>query len=320
MPPRPSARVAYPTLSREEELRYFQQLYDYRQEICDLLSLPSPYHFHIQDLTKAYKEQRPTDQAARALCQKILELEKRLVQANIRLAYRICYNSEFEKIRSSETIEDMKQTAILGLYPAVSKYKHDQGVPFANYASFWIRKYVYQFTMPEQKYVPIGELEDADLEFKENLYTVTDTVRARKNKRSIRDTTKTGTFITDEKTVSKISERQTFDAILDFLLGDVEQKKRELEAWADIYEENRTNHNRTQYQKACREYVRSFRTVIIVTARQNIPTPYYPCNGTPIKVADLARFFSVTVNRIYQIETDILFSLRKKFANHVRFA
>lgn len=80
---------------------------------------------------------------------------KKIVNSNLRLVVKIA--KEMSPIKNS--LMDVIQEGNTGLIKAVEKYDPDQKVPFANYAAYWIRAYIYRFNMNNSNLIKIGTTE-----------------------------------------------------------------------------------------------------------------------------------------------------------------
>jgi RNA polymerase sigma-32 factor len=72
-----------------------------------------------------------------------------LIQAHLRLVVSIARTCG----RGRSSLPDLIQEGILGLMKAVTKYDPARGVRLSTYASWWIRAYIYQYTMANARVV-----------------------------------------------------------------------------------------------------------------------------------------------------------------------
>lgn len=90
-----------------------------------------------QELARRYREEGDAA-AARAL-----------VESHLRLVVSIARSCG----RGRSAMPDLIQEGILGLMKAVTKYDPARGVRLSTYASWWIRAYIYQYTMANARLV-----------------------------------------------------------------------------------------------------------------------------------------------------------------------
>lgn len=72
-----------------------------------------------------------------------------LIEAHLRLVVSIARSCG----RGRSSLPDLIQEGILGLMKAVTKYDPARGVRLSTYASWWIRAYIYQYTMANARVV-----------------------------------------------------------------------------------------------------------------------------------------------------------------------
>ena len=77
------------------------------------------------------------------------EIERRLVEGHLRLVVKIARSCCFRP----STFPDMVQEGVLGLMRAVRKYDPTRGVRLSTYAAWWIRAYLYQYSMVNTRVV-----------------------------------------------------------------------------------------------------------------------------------------------------------------------
>lgn len=68
------------------------------------------------------------------------EYMKQLWEQNRGMIGKIAY-----KYKGYGDLDDLKQQGFLGLYDAVEGYEPDRGIPFINYATFWIRQSIQRY-------------------------------------------------------------------------------------------------------------------------------------------------------------------------------
>lgn len=90
-----------------------------------------------QELAKRYRENNDTAAA------------RTLVESHLRLVVSIARTCG----RGRSSMPDLIQEGILGLMKAVTKYDPARGVRLSTYASWWIRAYIYQYTMANARVV-----------------------------------------------------------------------------------------------------------------------------------------------------------------------
>jgi RNA polymerase sigma-32 factor len=77
---------------------------------------------------------------------------ERLVKANLRLVVKIAR----QHCHSPTDIRDLIQEGNLGLIHAVEKFDPSRGVKLSSYASWWIRAYIFKYTMDNWRLVKTG--------------------------------------------------------------------------------------------------------------------------------------------------------------------
>jgi RNA polymerase sigma-32 factor len=80
------------------------------------------------------------------------ELERRLVNANLRLVVKLAL--EYQASRAG--MLDLIQEGNVGLIHAVRKFDPDKGIRLASYAQWWIRAYILKYLMDNHKLVKVG--------------------------------------------------------------------------------------------------------------------------------------------------------------------
>lgn len=73
------------------------------------------------------------------IARRALKAQRRLTEANLRLVYRIVFNSYSPSVRPDE-LTDLLQVGAEGCFHAASKFDPEAGYRFSTYASFWIRE------------------------------------------------------------------------------------------------------------------------------------------------------------------------------------
>jgi RNA polymerase sigma-32 factor len=79
-------------------------------------------------------------------------LAERLVKANLRLVVKIAR----QHCHSPTDIRDLIQEGNLGLVQAVEKFDPSRGVKLSSYASWWIRAYIFKYTIENWRLVKTG--------------------------------------------------------------------------------------------------------------------------------------------------------------------
>jgi RNA polymerase sigma-32 factor len=79
-------------------------------------------------------------------------LAERLVKANLRLVVKIAR----QHCHSPTDIRDLIQQGNVGLVHAVEKFDPRRGVKLSSYASWWIRAYIFKYTMENWRLVKTG--------------------------------------------------------------------------------------------------------------------------------------------------------------------
>ena len=310
------------SLRPHQEFYYFETLYNRRHHLCNKLEI-SMFQIYISDLLALCKREFPSDKEIQYNCNEIRKTQDELVNRNIRLAFRICYNGEFSKIRNVNNIDDMKQAAVLGLYPAISKFNHTLGIPFASYASFWVRKYVYQEVLPNTKYVPVGHLQSISdrQETEQRVQKIGINISTNRTRTFLAQNPDTEYYDTKEDEIedptTKITEQihasNIAEKVRSFLLGGIEYTREQIKQAEQKYKKDRTPQNRIEYRKFCRELEKNIKIATIILSRNNVANPFYPINGHSVRVQDLARYYSIDKQRIYQLEKEARENLQKKF-------
>ena len=77
----------------------------------------------------------------------------RLVSSHLRLVVRIAM--DFQR-RWMQNVLDLIQEGNIGLVRAVSKFDPDKGIKFSYYATFWVKAYILKFIMDNWRLVKIG--------------------------------------------------------------------------------------------------------------------------------------------------------------------
>lgn len=77
-------------------------------------------------------------------------LERKLVEANLRLVVKIACDSDRRRRRQ---LEDLVQEGCLGLIEAVRRFDPGKGGQFSTYAGFWIRAFVMRYLMDNVRVV-----------------------------------------------------------------------------------------------------------------------------------------------------------------------
>jgi RNA polymerase sigma-32 factor len=79
-------------------------------------------------------------------------LERRLVEANLRLVVKIARDSDRSRRRH---LEDLVQEGCLGLIEAVRRFDPSKGAQFSTYAGFWIRAFIMRHIMDNVRVVRV---------------------------------------------------------------------------------------------------------------------------------------------------------------------
>jgi RNA polymerase sigma-32 factor len=79
-------------------------------------------------------------------------LERKLVEANLRLVVKIACDSDRSRRKH---LEDLVQEGCLGLIEAVRRFDPAKGVHFSTYAGFWIRAFVMRHIMDNVRVVRV---------------------------------------------------------------------------------------------------------------------------------------------------------------------
>lgn len=79
-------------------------------------------------------------------------LAERLVKANLRLVVKIAR----QHCHAATDIRDLIQEGNLGLVQAVEKFDPSRGVKLSSYASWWIRAYIFKYTIENWRLVKTG--------------------------------------------------------------------------------------------------------------------------------------------------------------------
>ena len=79
-------------------------------------------------------------------------LAERLVKANLRLVVKIAR----QHCHAPTDIRDLVQEGNLGLVHALEKFDPSRGVKLSSYASWWIRAYIFKYTMENWRLVKTG--------------------------------------------------------------------------------------------------------------------------------------------------------------------
>jgi len=234
----------------------------------------------------------------------------RLVSSHLRLVVRIAM--DFQR-RWMQNVLDLIQEGNIGLVRAVSKFDPDKGIKFSYYATFWVKAYILKFIMDNWRLVKIGTTQT-----QRKLFYNLSKERQRLIAQGFDPDAKMlaeSLDVSEEQIIEMEQRLDSTDLSLDAPLGDDNGSQSRMDALPSSEEDIENAIANSQISQLVRDRLETL--MPLLSDKEQFILQNRLLTDDPVTLREIGDKFSVTRERVRQIEARLLQKVREHLETNI---